>query len=625
MISLIRNTFRALWTGADVIRKLLHLVVLLFIFSIIFGAIFASTPKVPGSAALVIQPSGRLVEQLSGDPFSRALGELTGDAEPQTLVRDIVEGLEFARDDARITSVVLDLSSMPGGGLSKLSRVASAISDFRGSGKPVIAKADYFSQGSYYLAAHADEIYMHPEGVLALYGFGAYLNYFKDALDKLQVDWNVFQAGTYKSAVEPFTRNDMSDADREALSNVLDQLWELYKTDIETARSLEPGTIDSVLRDLVASVESTDGDLAQIALDFGFVDGLWTRGQIRSRMIEVAGKNGAESGYPVVGLDQYLRQMRIVKGNRAKEQNVGVVIAAGEILYGDRDPGMIGGDSTARLLRQARDDDSVKAVVLRVDSPGGSLLASQVIRDEVEALKEAGKPVVASMSSVAASGGYWVSMSADRVLATPYTITGSIGVFGMYGTYERSLGALGISTDGVATTPWAGQLRPDRTMSEEGKAVFQAMIDRDYDDFVGHVADGRGMSPDVVDSIAQGRIWTGNDALSNGLVDELGELDDAIAVAASLADLDTDSSGLKFFEKKLDPTEQMMLNMMDNLGAWSVPLVRIRRPEPAVDRLASMVEDVLSPLMRFNDPNGIYSHCFCGFELSPSAFFNPIR
>ena len=614
MIDLIRKFFRAVWTGANVLRKLLHLVVLLFIFSIVLGAIFASTPNVPGSAALVIRPSGRLVEQLSGDPFSRALAELTGDAEPQTLVRDIVDGLAYAKDDARITSVMLDLSAMPGGGLSKLNRVASAIEDFRDSGKPVIAKADYFSQGSYYLAAHADEVYMHPEGVLAMYGFGAYLNYYKDALDKLQVDWNVFQAGSYKSAVEPFTRNDMSDADREALGSVIDQLWAQYKTDVETARSLEQGTIDSVLNDLVATVESTGGDLAQIALDFNFVDGLWTREQISERMIDVAGKNGDESAYPVVGLDTYLRHRRILDNDAAEEENIGVVIAAGEILYGDRDPGTIGGDSTARLLRQAREDDSVKAVVLRVDSPGGSVLASQVIRDEVEALKAAGKPVVASMSSVAASGGYWVSMSADRIIATPYTITGSIGVYGMFGTYERSLGVLGISTDGVATTPWAGALRPDRTLSDETKAIFQATIDRNYEDFVGHVANGRGMSADVVDSIAQGRIWTGNDALANGLVDELGELDDAIAAAAELADLDIDTSGRKYFEKKLDPAEQMMLDMMGGAHSWGIDLTRFAQPRPALDHLAGIAEDVLAPLIRFNDPNGIYSHCFCVFE-----------
>ncbi len=614
MRKMIVNLFRWLWAGADTLRKILHLVVLLVIFSIILSAIFASAPSVPGSAALLIKPAGRLVEQLSGDPFSRALAELTDDAEPQTLVRDVVDALAYAKDDARITSVMLDLSALPGGGLSKLRVVAEALVEFRESGKPVIAKADYFGQGSYYLAAHADEIYMHPEGVLALYGFGAYLNYYREALDKLQVDWNVFQAGTYKSAVEPFTRNDMSAADREALGNVIDQLWAQYKTDIESARSLEPGTIDSVLEDLVATVESTNGDLAQVALDFGFVDGLWTREQIRQRMIEVAGENGEDSAYPVVGLGTYVQQMRILDGDEARQQNVGIVVASGEILYGDQDPGTIGGDSTARLLRQAREDDSVKAVVLRVDSPGGSLLASQVIRDEVEALREAGKPVVASMSSVAASGGYWVSMSADRIMATPYTITGSIGVFGMFATFERSLGALGISTDGIATTPWAGQLRPDRTMSEEGKAIFQAMIDRNYADFVGHVAAGRGMAEDVADSIAQGRIWTGADALANGLVDELGELEDAIAAAAALAELDVDGAGRKYFERKLDPAEQMLLDLMRDAKAWGLDLTRYAKPEPAVERLAGIAADVLSPLTRFNDPNGIYSHCFCVFE-----------
>ncbi|MDG2376375.1 MAG: signal peptide peptidase SppA [Woeseiaceae bacterium] len=614
MFSLIRNIIHIVWTGADALRKALHLVILLFIFSIVFGAIFASTPAVPGSAALVIRPNGRLVEQLAGDPFTRALGELTGDADPETLVRDIIDGLEYAKDDARITSVMLDLSALPGGGLSKLSRVADAIEDFRDSGKPVIAKADYFGQGNYYLAAHADEIYMHPEGVLAFYGFGAYLNYYKDALDKLQIDWNVFQAGTYKSAVEPYTRNDMSDTDRAALGNVIDQLWSQYKTDIESARSLEPGTIDSALDDLITTVESTGGDLAQIALDFNLVDGLWTRDQVSARMIEVAGSNGDDSTYPAVGLDNYLHRMRLLKGDVVAAQNIGVIVASGEILYGDRDPGTIGGDTTARLLREVRQDDSVKAVVLRVDSPGGSLLASEVIRDEVLALREAGKPVVASMSSIAASGGYWVSMSADRIYATPYTITGSIGVFGMFASFERSLDALGISTDGIATTPWAGQLRPDRTMSEEGKAIFQAMIDRDYADFVSHVADSRGMSEDFVDSIAQGRIWTGNDALANGLVDELGELEQAIAAAGELAGLDAGAAGLKYFERKLDPVEKMMLDMLGGAQAWGIDITRFARPSSAVERLAGVVEEVLSPLTRFNDPKGVYSHCFCAFD-----------
>ena len=614
MRNLILGLFRWSWKFVDGLRRVMHLLILLFIFSIVIGAYFGSLPTVPGSAALVIRPEGRLVEQLSGVPFSRAIAELSGDAEPQTLVRDLVEGLEQAKEDSRITSVLLDLSAVPGGGLSKLKQVADAIVDFRASGKPVIATADLFSQGSYYLAAHADEVYMHPEGVLAMYGLGAYLNYYKDALDTLMVDTHVFQAGTYKSAVEPFTRNDMSPADREALGHVLDQLWSMYKSDIESARELEPGTIDSVLADLPATVESVDGQLSEVALDFGLVDGLWTRGQIRERMIEAAGRNGDGSSYPTVGLDTYLQETRLLRGNDVAAENIGIVVAAGEILYGDQPPGTIGGDSTARLLREAREDDSVKAVVLRVDSPGGSLLASQVIRDEVQALRDAGKPVVASMSSTAASGGYWVSMSADRIVATPYTITGSIGVYGMMTTFERSLNYLGISTDGIATTPWAGMLRADRTLSDEGRAIFQASIDRDYRDFVSYVADGRGMDVSEADALAQGRIWTGDDALENGLVDELGELDDAVAVAVELAELDGDSTGRKFFEKTVDPAKQMLLDLMRQADSWGLDIAGIARPDSSIERLAGMMEDAISPLVRFNDPNATYSHCFCVFE-----------
>jgi protease-4 len=498
-----------LWSGADGIRKVLHLLVMLFVFSIIVSALSSTTPTVPGSAALVIRPVGRLVEQLAGDPFDRALAELMGDAEPQTLVKDIIDGLEYAKDDDRITAVVLDLSAMPGGGLSKLSRVGEAIDEFRESGKLVIAKADYYGQGSYYLASRADEIYMHPDGILLLSGFSAYLNYYKDAIDKLLIDWNVFRVGTYKSAVEPYTRNDMSGPDREALTSVIDQLWARYKTDIETARKLEQGTIDALLEDLVANVESTGGNLAQLALDFGFVDGLWTRDQIRQRLIEIAGENGDESEYPVAQLDDYLQQMRLLGGSSAAEDNIAIVIASGEILNGTQPPGVIGGDSTARLLRKARQDDSVKAVVLRVDSPGGSSFASEVIRNEVDALKAAGKPVVASMSSIAASGGYWVSMAADRIYATPYSITGSIGIFGMFPTFQRSLDALGISTDGVGSTPWAGQMRPDREMSDDAKAVFQLSVNEGYDQFITGVSENRGSTGSGLDWRRCDREWPG--------------------------------------------------------------------------------------------------------------------
>ena len=613
MRTAIRKFFSIIWAGVNGVRKLLHLLLLLVIFSVVLGAISGSAPAIPGSAALVIRPAGRLVDQLAGDPFDRALAELMGDAEPQTLVRDIVDGLEYAKADDRITSVVLDLSGMPGGGFSKLARVADAIEDFRASGKPVIAKADFYTQGSYYLASRASQVFMHPDGAVLIYGFGAYLNYYKDAIDKLLIDWNVFRVGTYKSAVEPFTRNDMSDPDREALGDVLDQLWVRYVSDIEASRGMDDGTVDTLLADLVDRIESFDGDLAQLVLEAGFVDALLTREQVRARIIEVAGENGEETGYPVAPLDDYLKERRLLKG-KTEESNVGIVVAAGQIMNGSQPPGTIGGDSTAELLRRARDDDSVKAVVLRVDSPGGSSFASEVIRNEVEELQAAGKPVVVSMSSTAASGGYWIAMSADRIMATPTTVTGSIGIFGMFPTFQRSLAALGISTDGVGTTPWSGQMRPDRAMSTEARAVFQLAINEGYDDFISGVADSRGMSKEAVDSVAQGRIWTGSDALEHGLVDELGELEDAIAAAAELAGMTGEAHGNKYFEKELDPGEQLLLDLMSSVPDWGFGLRRATAPPPALTRVAMLIEESLASIDRFNDPRGVYAHCFCELE-----------
>lgn len=609
--------FSALWRGADGLRKILHLLVLLFIFSIIISALSSSTPTVPSSAALVIRPAGTIVDELAGDPFDRALAELLGDAPVQTLTRDVVDGLAFARDDDRISVVVLDLSAMPGGGLSKFKQIADAMLDYRESGKKIIATADYFGQGSYYLASHADEIYMHPDGALFLSGFGAYLNFYSSALEKLKIDWNIFRVGTYKAAVEPYMRDDMSPEYREALGGVLDQLWGQYKTDIERARKLDEGTIDNVLGNLVQNVETSDGDLAELALSTGFVDSLVTRAELREIIVDIAGtaEDAEESDeYPSTSLQEYLQQMRLLKGDMTKEDNIAVVVAVGEIMNGVQPPGTIGGDSTAKLLRKARVDDSVKAVVFRVDSPGGSAFASEVILNEIEALKAAGKPVVVSMSSVAASGGYWVSMAADSIYASSYTITGSIGIFGMFPTFQRSLDTLGISTDGVGTTAWAGELRPDREMSEDMKTLFQLFINKGYDDFISGVAENRGMDKDAVNSIGQGRIWTGNDAYANGLIDGLGDLADAIVAAAELADLASDEYGQKYFEQELSPGEQLALDLLAGAKTLGLDVAVFQSTPTTLEQLAGAVEESLSPLVRFNDPRGIYSHCFCDFN-----------
>lgn len=604
--------FSALWKGADAVRKVLHLLVLLVIFSIVLGALSSTAPRLPAEAALLIQPQGVLVEELEGDPFDRAVAELLDEVTPQTLVQDIVDGLEFAKDDGRIKAVALDLRGLTGGGLSKLQRIGDAMAEFRESGKPIIAHGDFFTQASYYLASHADEVYMHPQGLLLMRGFGSYRNYYKDAIDKLKIDWNVFRVGSHKSATEPYTRNDMSEEDRESRARLLSGLWGMYRGDIIAMRELDEGSVNDLVDNFRQHAEREDASVAEIAVELGFVDGLVTPEELKARIAAHAGADeDSVLGYKSAALPDYLAQMRLMKGEPARDELVAVVVAAGEILDGTQPPGTIGGDSTARLLAKARKDDNVKAVVLRVDSPGGSSFASELIRNEVQALKAAGKPVVASMSSVAASGGYWISVAADRIIAKESTITGSIGIFGMFPTFQRSLETLGINTDGVGTTRLADVLRPDMAMSDEAKGIFQALIDDGYDDFVTRVAEDRGMDREAVERIAQGQVWTGREAVDNRLVDELGDLEDAVAAAAGLAGLGEGEYGRKFIRQELSPTEMMILELLGGVKALGIDFGRRHSP---VERLAAVLEDKLSPLVRFNDPRGIYAHCFCRID-----------
>ena len=609
------SVLRILWTGVDGLRKVLHLLILLFIFAIVIGAMSASVPVVPGKAALIIRPSGNIVEQLEGNPYDRAIEEAIGEADAQTLVQDIVDGLAYARDDDRIKAVVLELGGMGGTGFSKLERISEAIEDFSESGKPVIANANFYGQGAYFLASRADEVYMHPDGMMFLRGFGAYRNYYKNAIDKLKVDWNVFRVGTHKSAVEPYTRNDMSDAARSSLGSLLDQLWDFYQGGIVEARNLESGALDEILADLVASVKSADGSFAQLALQQSLVDGLLTHEELKDRIIEHVGEDADdEKSYPSTELSEYVAEMRLQEGLDDYDENIGIIVAAGEILNGSQSPGRIGGESTSALLRRAAEDESVKAVVLRVDSPGGSIFASRQIRYEVEALRAMGKPVVASMGSYAASGGYWISMSTDKIFARDTTITGSIGVYGMLPTFQRTMDTLGVTTDGIGTSPWAGALRPDRGMSDDAKELFQVMIEYDYDDFISKVSEFRGIDKGEVDRIAQGQVWTGSEALANGLIDEIGGLNEAIKAAAELADLDQDDYGVLRFHKELSSSEQLVVEFLSRSRKIGIDwFVSARRSSP-INNIAEIVEDVLSPLTRFDDPRGSYSHCFCVFE-----------
>jgi len=610
--NLIVRLMSGIWTGADGIRKVLHLVLLLFVFMLFFGAMSDAPSVIPTGAALYLQPYGSLVEQLEGDPYDRAIAELLDDGRPQTRVQDIVDALSFAKDDDNIEMVHLEVSTMLGAGLSKLQRVAAAIDDFKTSGKLVVASADYMSQHAYFLAAHADEIYLHPDGAIMFRGYGRFPSYYKEAIDLLRIDWNVFRVGTHKSFVEPFTRTNMSDEDRESTTRLVDQLWSMYRNDVVTARGLEEDAIQDFAVNMVQYVRETNGDIAIAAKNFGLVDDLLTRNEMRDLMMGYVGEDDDKIDMPnTVGMHDYLSQMRLLAGKTVRDENVAIIIAAGDITFGEQSPGSIGADSTAKLLQRARHNDLVHAVVLRVDSPGGSAFAAAVIADEILALRESGKPVVASMSSVAASGGYAISMHADKVIASPATITGSIGVFGMFPTYQRSLEAIGIRSDGVGSTPWSGQFRPNREMSEQARELLQLSVEDTYDDFISDVAASRGLEKVAVDEIGQGQVWIGIDALANGLVDELGTFDDAIDAAGKLAGLEDGEFGTLIIEIELSSTEQMIVDFLSVATHSGIDISRwARRPE-ILDRLVRSISDATDALLRFDDPNGIYTHCLC--------------
>lgn len=601
-----------IWTGVNGVRKILHLLLLLIVFGLFFGAISDGGALMPSEAALFVQPMGALVEQLDGDPYDRALTELMGDAPPQTLVQDVIDVLAQAKNDDRIQAVHLELSALGGGGLSKLQRIAVALEDFKVSGKPVIASADFYSQQAYYLASHADEIYMHPEGIVFLQGYGTFRSYYKEAIDTLKLDWNVFKVGTHKSFVEPFTRNDMSPEDKESRSRLITQFWSMYASEVEFARGLDAGSISSFANNMVEVIQRSGGDFAIAARAEGLVDELLSRAELDVVLQDYVGPSADDdSSYSAVSAGDYLAQTQLLQGDDAEAENVAIIIASGEILDGSQSPGTVGGESTAALLQEALHDDSVKAVVLRVDSPGGSVFASEVIAQEIEVLQAAGKPVVASMGSVAASGGYWISVVADKVIASPATVTGSIGVFGMFPTYQRTLAAVGVSTDGVGTTPWSGQLRPDREMSDETKALFQLAINDTYDDFISGVADAREMAKVAVDKIAQGQVWTGNDALANGLVDALGSFDDAVQTAAELAGLDEDGYGTVLIETQLSPSELFVLDFLSTASRVGIDVSTFAREPSALQTFADNMQRLFADVSRFNDPKGTYSHCFC--------------
>jgi len=490
--------------------------------------------------------------------------------------------------------------------------LGAAITRFKKTGKKVIATADTYTRNTYYLAAHADEIYLHHMGLLILEGYSRYRRYYKDGLDKLEVDINLYRVGKYKSAAEPFIRNNMSDAAKEANLRWLGVLWESYLKDVAAARGVTVKVLNDYTDQFKDRLKEAGGHTSAMALKAGLIDYATTREQVRQRLIKLVGEDKDTHSYYKIGTKEYLEALdRDRWGDEESGDVIGVVVAKGTILDGNQPPGTIGGDSTSALLRKARKDKKVKAILLRVDSGGGSAFGSEIIRKEMELARKEGKPVVVSMGSVAASGGYWISMASDQVWAYPSTITGSIGIFGMIPTYQKTLAKyLGVHVDGVGTNKFAGVLRTDRAMSPEVGEILQTIINSGYEQFISMVAKARKKTPEQVDEIAQGRVWIGSDAHKLGLVDHMGGMLAALDSAAKLAKLGEDYK-VKYFRKKPSFTQRMITNFFAKTVTpdSDTPRMNAAQPLNPFSHLLGKLVQQIRRFSRFNDPNGVYAYC----------------
>ncbi|MET0519608.1 MAG: signal peptide peptidase SppA [Burkholderiaceae bacterium] len=611
--------FAKAWWLLDSTRKvILNLLLLLVIVALVAGLISRGPKPLQDKTTLVLNLDGALVEQYSGSARETALAQLRGSSMPhQTRLRDVLQTLDAAARDDKIWALMLELDDFSGAGLASLGEVAAALQRFKASGKPILAYGDGYSQRGYYLAAQASEIYLHPLGSVQLTGFGGYRNYYKDALDRLGVSANVLRVGAYKNAAEPYFASEPSKASMESESYLYDDLWARYTGAIETARKLPKGALSQGIAALPERLQALKGDSARLALQSKLIDGIKTRDEMRALMMARGAKDDKGNSFRRITMAEYRAYLKPLLETGPQ---IGIVVAEGEIVDGEAGPGKVGGDSTAQLLRQAREDEDIKAIVLRVNSPGGSAFASEIVRRELELTRQAGKPVVVSMGDVAASGGYWISMASDQVIADAATVTGSIGVFGMLPTADKLLDKLSIHTGGYTTT-WMGSsgYDPRRPLDPRMAAVVQAGINHIYDDFTAKAAQARKKKVEEIDAVAQGRVWSGAQALDRGLVDKLGRLDDAVQAAARLAKIEGKPHRV-YVERELSRRDRLLASLTDVLAPSMAEALRaqlgIRPPAVLLDagRELAWLGDLADPA-RANSgghqPFAAVVHCLC--------------
>jgi protease-4 len=602
---------RALGRGINITRLVIINVIFFGILLLILGLAFRGAPKVEPDTVLLLQPEGTLVEQYSVDPAARALARASGRSSGQVQVRDLVAAIDHAAHDSRITKILLDPSKLEFGGMGALEEVGAALDRFRDAGKPVIAWGTHLGQMQYLLAAHANQVLLDPAGSISITGLSDYRSYYKTLLDKLGVSAHLFRVGEFKSAAEPFILDAPSPASLEADKYWMGGLWNTWLDEVGKLRHIDPAALGRQIDNLPAEIPAASGDVAQLALKLHWVDGLATREDVVKLMQKHGGvttDNG--TGFRAVDLANYLPQTLDLGIGKPQ---VAVIVAEGDIVAGKQPAGKIGGESTAALIRAARADRNVHAIVLRVDSPGGEAFAAEQIRREVVLAEQAGKPVIVSMGDMAASGGYWISMNAKRIFAEPDTITGSIGIFGLYFTGSDGLAKLGINTAGQGTTPLAGAFDFRRPLDPALNAMIQSSIDRGYRQFIGNVAKARGKSPADVDAIAQGRVWTGAQALQRGLVDQMGGLQDAIAYAAKDAKLGNDFA-VRYIEPALNPLQRFLLGVGDSASVRMLGSLGVRVPESWLLELPKLLPE-LSWLQNARAGKPVeYAYCFCRLQ-----------
>ena len=596
---------RGFWQGLSACRVIVGNLIFLALIVLFLSILFYDGQKdLPDQAALILAPQGDIVIQKTETMLSsRLMGEAS---RKETLLKDIIDVIDHAKDDQRVKVLVLDLHDMGNAATSKLADIGEALKRFKASGKPIYASGDYYGQQQYYLAAHADHLYLHPMGGVVLTGYGIYRNYFKSALEKLMIQFHVFRVGTYKSALEPFLRDNMSEYAKEANLSWLSILWKAYTGSIAELRGLQPEAVDDYINNVSVNLSVVKGDTAQLALDHGLVDSLKTRDEFREELIALVGEDKDEMTINQVRFNDYLDDIEPQREqNRENASKVGVIVAKGVILDGVQPAGKIGGDTLTDVIRQARLDDAVKALVLQIDSPGGSALASEIIRRELELTRQFGKPVIVSMSSIAASGGYWIASAADEIWAAPSTITGSIGIYSAFATFEKSLDYLGVHSDGVGTTQVADGFDTTRPLNPIIADSMEQVIQHNYQRFIKTVSEGRKLTLQDVEKIAQGRVWAGETAKELGLIDQFGNLQDAVQSAANMANLkDYDviyiEQPLTAREKLTKRLNQFLTGAADDiLGGVAHPAVRfIKKLGPELEAIAEL-----------NDPQGVYAYC----------------